>query len=282
MRIKRQLNRSNSLNQHSGEHGGDNWAISYGDMVTLLLAFFVLFFSTTKASPDITVVVEELKKEFKQVDVPKPTMVWGANDRKPTSEMNLDELGVKMNVQGNKVIVEFPKVSFFDTGSYQLTKDGESAIRRFGGVLKKFTSKMRVVVRGYTDNRPVKHTSGRVFKDNLELSSLRAIAALRVMNKEGIPYHLLRIGGYGESDKSAKIEAEDILKYDRKIVLVIEELDKTERNLEGLYTNTKENLEQINGVRKVASVKKGSTNVESKSAPTEEKKSEEVQNEDAQ
>lgn len=247
------MNRSNTLAGHGGDHGGDNWAISYGDMVTLLLAFFVLFFSTSKVSKDITVVVEELQKEFKQVEVPKANMVWGKADRNPTSEVNLDELGVKLNVQGNKIIVEFPKVSFFDTGSYELTKDGELAIKRFGGVLKKFTSKMRVVVRGYTDNRPVKHTMGRMFKDNLELSSLRAISALRVMNREGIPYHLLRIGGYGESDKSVHIENEDILKYDRKIVLVIEELDKTERNLEGLYTNTKENLEQINGQRKIAS-----------------------------
>lgn len=270
------MNRSNSLNQHGGEHGGDNWAISYGDMVTLLLAFFVLFFSTTKASPDITVIVEELKKEFKQVDVPKPNMVWGKQDRQPTSEMNLDEVGVKMNVQGNKVIVEFPKVSFFDTGSYQLTKEGEQALKRFGGVLKKFTSKMRVVVRGYTDNRPVRHTSGRIFKDNLELSSLRAISALRVMNQEGIPYHLLRIGGYGESDKSTEIQTEDILKYDRKIVLVIEELDKTERNLEGLYTHSKENLDQINGKRQVAST----TKKDVKDKASDEVKKEEVSNEE--
>jgi chemotaxis protein MotB len=271
------MNRSNSLGQHSGSHGGDNWAISYGDMVTLLLAFFVLFFSTSRVTPDITMIVEELKKEFKQVDVPKPKIVWGKQDRQPTSQMNLDEIGVKMNVQGNKVIVEFPKVSFFDTGSYQLTSEGEQALRRFGGVLKKFTSKMRVVVRGYTDNRPVKHTSRRLFKDNLELSSLRAISALRVMNQEGIPYHLLRIGGYGESDKSTEIQPEDILKYDRKIVLVIEELDRTERNLEGLYTNSKENLDQINGKRQMAStVKKGVQEKASVEVKTEEVPNDEV------
>ncbi len=244
----RKLNRSNSLS-HNSEHGSENWAISYGDMVTLLLAFFVLFFSTSKTSKDISIVADELKKEFNQIDVPKPTLVWGAENRQPTSEVSLDELGMKLNVQGNKIIVEFPKISFFDTGSYQLTNDGSMALKRFGGVLQKFKSKMRIVVRGYTDNRPVKHTSSRVFKDNLELSSLRAISALRIMNQVGIPFHLLRIGGYGESDKGSDIEKEDILKYDRKVVLVIEELDKTERNVDGLYTNSKENLDQINNVK---------------------------------
>lgn len=235
------------MSKGSGEHTSDNWAISYGDMVTLLLAFFVLFFSTTRSSPDIHLVAEELKKEFNHIDVPEANLVWGTSEEKGAStQVSLDGIGVQMNTQGNKIIVEFPKVSFFNTGSYHLTPDGELAIKKFGSVLKNFTSKMRIVVRGYTDNRPVRHTQGRIFKDNLELSSLRAISALRVMNQEGIPYHLLRIGGYGETDKGDEISSESIRKFDRKIVLVIEELDKTERNMEGLYTSSKDNLDQIN------------------------------------
>ena len=59
----------------------------------------------------------------------------------------------------------------------------------------------------------------------------RAIAALRSLNSSGVPFAILRIGGYGESDKSGQISEEEVSKFDRKIVLVIEPLDTTERGI---------------------------------------------------
>lgn len=244
-----------------GDHNS-NWAISYGDMVTLLLAFFVLFFSVSKTSHEIKIVDEALKKEFNQKTWPKADSTWGAQNRFPTSEMTDFEgiKGLKTSAQGNKLIVEFPMTSFFDAGSYTVSDEGSSMLKKFGVVLNKFTGKMRIVVRGYTDNKPVKSLAHRAYKDNLELSALRAIAALRLLNKEGIPYHLLRIGGYGETDKAKEISAKDILKYDRKIVLVIEPLDNTERGLETLDTVAKKVIEEPE-----------TENREPSSAPSEEK-----------
>ncbi len=224
-----------------GDHNS-NWAISYGDMVTLLLAFFVLFFSVSKTSSEIKIVDKALKQEFNHFSFPTPDLTWGKQDRFPTSElMEFDEIsGLKTVTQGNKLIVEFPKVSFFTPGSFVLTDDGEKMLKKAGYVLKNFTGKMRIVVRGYTDNKPVKIKSNRIYKDNLELSALRAISALRLLNSEGIPYHLLRIGGYGETDKGKAITDSEIRKYDRKIVLVIEPLDNTERGLDREPASSKE------------------------------------------
>lgn len=226
-----------------GDHNS-NWAISYGDMVTLLLAFFVLFFSVTKTSQEIKVVDKALKQEFGQETWPKPSTTWGKQNRFPTSEMTDFEgtKGIKTSAQGNKLIVEFPQVSFFSQGSYVVSSEGTEMLKKFGTVLKQFTGKMRIVVRGYTDNKPVKYTGRRMYKDNLELSALRAIAALRLLNSEGIPYYLLRIGGYGETDKAKEISAKEILKYDRKIVLVIEPLDNTERGLDSVFAASNESV----------------------------------------
>lgn len=228
-----------------GDHNS-NWAISYGDMVTLLLAFFVLFFSVSKTTHEIKIVDEALKKEFNVMTWPKPDATWGKQNRFPTSEMTDFEgvRGLKTTAQGNKLIVEFPMVSFFSAGSYDVSPEGAEMLKKFGVVLNKFTGKIRVVVRGYTDNKPVKARANSLFKDNLELSALRAIAALRVLNKEGIPYHLLRIGGYGETDKGKTLSAEEVRKYDRKIVLVIEPLDNTERGQDSIYSDNKNTKEE--------------------------------------
>ena len=103
----------------------------------------------------------------------------------------------------------FPKVSFFNSAEFVLTNEGKGALERFASVFKTVRGRLRLVVRGYTDNRPVK--SGKVYKDNMELSALWAISALRALNGNGVPYHLMRIGGYGETDKSKK---EEYVTYD--------------------------------------------------------------------
>jgi chemotaxis protein MotB len=225
-----------------GDHSG-NWAISYGDMITLLLTFFVLFFNVNvQSSSKVQFLQEDLKKDFTVVNSNKRKPASSdAKVQESTTEGKEDEFPqivdrrlealpfIDTKIEGDKLLVEFPGVSFFSSGEFNLTTEGDAALRRFAITFKKYTGDMRLIVRGYTDNRPVKHKENRYYKDNLELSSLRSIAAIRTLSKEEIPLELLRIGGYGESDKAEKLSDSDVLKYDRKIVLVVEPLDSTER-----------------------------------------------------
>ncbi|MGE0763082.1 MAG: flagellar motor protein MotB [Bdellovibrionales bacterium] len=228
--LRSQMFRSRREHQSpEGDHNS-NWAISYGDMVTLLLAFFVLFFSLGNDTLQIRLIDKLVKKEFAYVAPTRPDATWGPIEQ--TADPVAPDL--KTTVQGNKLLVEFPIVSFFKTAEYVLTPEGENSLKKFASVFTGFTGQMRLIVRGYTDSRPVRRGRHQPFSDNLELSALRAIAALRALNSAGIPHHLMRIGGYGETDKSQQVSAEERLRYDRKIVLVIEPLDSTERGLENL------------------------------------------------
>jgi chemotaxis protein MotB len=212
-----------------GDHNS-NWAISYGDMVTLLLAFFVLFFNLGQDSLHIRLIDKMVKKEFAYTAPRTPDSVWG-----PIEHLSAPSAkDIKTTLQGNKLLVEFPSVSFFESGSFVLTENGQLALNKFANVFSQFTGKMRVVVRGYTDSRPVRQDRHSRYADNIELSALRAISALRILNQSGIPHHLMRIGGYGETDKSRSVSTDDVLRYDRKIVLVIEPLDSTERGFEAV------------------------------------------------
>ena len=221
-----------------GDHNS-NWAISYGDMITLLLAFFVLFFNIESDSFKMKLFQKQISEVFGsgQIDEPdrKPDMVWGnsekAEEMHPAFDRKMKEIPqIETKLRGDKLLVEFPNVSFFHTAQFQLTSEGEEVLVKFADVFRPYLVNMRLVVRGYTDNRPVKAKGNRKFKDNLELSSLRSLSAIRTLHKKGIPLHLMRIGGYGETDKGEEISGSDLLKYDRKIVLVVEPLDTTERN----------------------------------------------------
>lgn len=214
----------------NGDHNS-NWAISYGDMITLLLTFFVLFFHIGSDSFHLKMVEKEINETFSPPTEKKPDMTWGKVDqaRTPSSVFSQTQKieEIKTTAMGDKLIVEFPNVSFFATAQYELTADGQRVLEKFANVFKNKVADMRLIVRGYTDNRPVKRAG--VFKDNLELSMFRSISAIRVLSEKGIPLHLMRSGGYGETDKAQEITKEDQIKYDRKIVLVLEPLDQTER-----------------------------------------------------
>lgn len=213
-----------------GDHNS-NWAISYGDMITLLLAFFVLFFHVGSDSYHVKMIEKVINEAFSPPQEKAPDMTWGKQDsREPATVFSQTDKSqdIKTTAMGDKLIVEFPNVSFFNTARYELTDEGKSILEKFARTFHDKVKDMRLIVRGYTDNRPVKNPAG-TFKDNLELSVFRALSAVRVLNHQGIPLHLMRTGGYGETDKAREITAEDQLKLDRKIVLVLEPLDQTER-----------------------------------------------------
>jgi hypothetical protein len=50
----------------------------------------------------------------------------------------------------------------------------------------------------------VKKEPGKRFEDNLELSALRSVSTMRVLEKAGIPFGLMRLGGWGELHQTRK------------------------------------------------------------------------------
>lgn len=236
MRRLKDFKRIREQQSPEGDHNS-NWAISYGDMITLLLAFFVLFFHVGSDSFHVKMIEKAINEAFSPPQEKAPDMTWGQQDsRDPASVFTHTDKSheIKTTAMGDKLIVEFPNISFFGTAKYELTEEGKVVLEKFARTFQNKIKDMRLIVRGYTDNRPVK--SPGHFKDNLELSVFRALSAVRVLNGQGIPLHLMRTGGYGETDKAQEITAEDQLKFDRKIVLVLEPLDQTERGFATVTT----------------------------------------------
>lgn len=211
--------------QHSAEIH-NNWEISYGDMVTLLLGFFVIFFNVKNDPLNIQILLDKFKNHLKTAD--------SAREQQNQQEVPLalfhplsKETETTPYQVGNKLIIEFPGVSFFDAGSVELTSEGQNALKTFATKAKDFMGQFRYVVRGYTDNKaPGKHP---IYKDNLELSAFRSISAIRYLKDQGLKLSDMRVGGYGETEHSERTLPPEVRKADRKIVIVIEPLDLSER-----------------------------------------------------
>jgi len=175
----------NRRQRHTMSHEVDSegsWAISYGDMVTLLLTFFIIFFSHDKfqmqkalhldvmerrnqASRDIASVLE--KSSF-------------------VAEKVKDDVDGTIHHEGQRVIVEFSGVSFFKSASTDLSPKAQKALTQFMSSYSPYIGKYNIGIRAFTDPRKVRSDHVR-FQDNLELSALRSVSVMRFFQKNGIP-----------------------------------------------------------------------------------------------
>jgi len=136
----------------------------------------------------------------------------------------LKALNAEASRIGDRVYIMFPKVSFFASASTEMTAEGRRALEKFAKVYLPFAGKAQLNIIGFSDERPVKAVYR--FRDNLELSVLRAVSAQRVAESVGIPLSRTRLMGHGINTKL--VEGEDPTSsmerwaLTRKIMLVIE------------------------------------------------------------
>ncbi|MBC7715069.1 MAG: hypothetical protein H7177_17110 [Rhizobacter sp.] len=215
------------------EHGSDElWAISYGDMITLLLSFFVIYFSIDPKKTDQEKVDNHLITHFKMLDL--------TETKKSTSVMQFEKNHIgdapkfeplknaKITKIDDRLLVTFDSMEFFKTADIDPNNQGIATLQAFAAKFMPYAGMYKVSIKAFTDTRAVKN--GHRFKDNLELSALRALAALRIMQKAGIPLSRMEIAGYGEMNKLstlvdskqlAVLTEKEIKNISRTIVLII-------------------------------------------------------------
>ena len=214
-----------------------SWAISYGDMITLLLCFFILFFTTDSARDYqarlTSAMLAALNDERKSTEGAAPPLVL--LDIGTKAEKGIDLTLVKTwngsaHQVGEKLLIEFPGVSFFKSGRTELTREGRAALEDFTKRYMPYSGQYLANILAFTDHKKVLKSKSRRFDDNLELSALRAVATMRALQKTGIPLQRMRLGGHGElvttAQELARLPASerDVKNLDlaRRIVIVFE------------------------------------------------------------
>ena len=238
---------------YKAEEVDNHWAISYGDMITLLLGFFVLFFNIKSQVVDLTLVKKDLDEYFSAKAGPVQKNAEAQQDGKVSSPLYSEDvqnsLKIKSNMEGERILVEFPGVSFFRSGNHILTKEGKEALTDFSKAINKHLGSFRLIVRGYTDDAPLR--TQKKYKDNLELSAFRSISAIRFLHDQGMTLNSMRIAGYGESSASRAALDRDLASLQRKVVIVIEPLDHTEKKSEATGGGVEADSKTIEEVKNV-------------------------------
>lgn len=182
---------------------GEGWLVTYGDAITLLLAFFVMILSVS----DINVgKVEELKEGLAGLTKQKRPTPF--NDIKKELEKIVDEHGMGDNVNvaidSKGVKVEFSNFSLYDSGSAAIKPGAVPMLSEVTNVIRDTSSSTHLVeVEGHTDDVPIKTER---FPSNWELSSARASNVVKYLLGKGIDKERLKASGYADSRPKQELE----------------------------------------------------------------------------
>lgn len=173
--------------EDNDEGGANDWLATYSDMITLLMAFFVIFFSASKVDLQL---FEELKNGFVDdklnTKAGSPlTMLFNQLDSTFDNSQN-DNSKVSINKDYRGINILLNSENLFNSGESDLSLEGILTINDICLSLDSIVGKYNLVmdIEGHTDDTPI-HSFR--FPSNWELSSARAATVLRQMIENGLP-----------------------------------------------------------------------------------------------
>ncbi len=171
------------------------WIYSYADLVTLLMAFFVIIIMVKTSKPET---VQKIADSFAKATGQASTIPPGM-DRVITelSQILKNQAAVAVTKTTQGVSLSFMGGLFFETLSAELSQSGQEILRTLAPVIAKMPRGYRVDVGGHSDNRPV--TDDSMYPSNWELSAARAAAVVRFLVTTGVPAKRLRAIGYADT-----------------------------------------------------------------------------------
>jgi len=233
-----------------------SWMVTFSDLSTLLLTFFVLLLSMSSMNE------RALRSAFvnfqsssgilyfrnaARVMMPRDIVM---KDIAKTLESlhlmdirNVDEISVKdlsddphqdlnlLVATGNLIMIKkrpgtddfsliFGSKLLFDSASAELLPGAYPLLKRIAGFLKE--ARYRAYIDGHTDNVPIRSEE---FESNDELSLARALSVLTYMVKtEDVPPAKVSMGAYGSSYPMANNDAEAGRAMNRRVEMIFRKI----------------------------------------------------------
>jgi chemotaxis protein MotB len=217
----------------------ERWLITYADLITLLLAFFIMMYTFSKQDAQkYEEVSHSLRTIFKGgsgvlkagsgtgSSLINPFVKAGAGgeikkeleDQVSAMADTLDE-GHTISVLADErgIVIRVTDRTFFDPGKAELKDTARDALRKIAPILEK--SKSQVRIEGHTDNVPINTSE---FKSNWELSTRRATEVVRyLIERYNFPPDRICASGYAEYRPVAANDTSVNRALNRRIEIVL-------------------------------------------------------------
>ena len=190
------------------EEGVDSWLMSYADMITLLMCFFIIFVSVSEPKRDkFSEITQGLANKFGSVDMSTPFAgVFGSLQSIVESHHMFRDVAI---VKTDKSVeMEIASDAFFKRHTADIEESKLEVLAEMADAIKTVDFlEYRVIIEGHTSDLQPK--SG-LYATNWELSSARASRIVRFLIEKGMPADRMRAVGY--ADTQPKVPNTDIQK----------------------------------------------------------------------
>ncbi len=219
----------------------DAWLATYGDMVTLVLTFFVLLYSFSSVN----------EKKLKEISVALTSLLGGGTSGESIldggngilEEVVPEDVGMQnstftkvseflennglediaqIKTDDRGVIIELNDKILFESGKSELIPESRGVLDKISGLLG--TLDNTFIIEGHTDNVPIDTYK---FNDNWDLSSSRANSVIRYFTKvKGLDVNKFNSAAYGEFKPLVDNSTEENRAKNRRVNILIVATEK--------------------------------------------------------
>jgi chemotaxis protein MotB len=209
-KLKKNNSNKNDPNKYGDQvmedEGAPLWMITFADMVTLLLTFFILYYSIASMNMQKfkeAIIGEEqasigLLELLDSAEVKESIQnLTGMKSNDILSDITevAEESDLQIDSSDSKVVVRVPGASLFKPGQADLQLSARPVLDEVIRVVNKYPN-YKIHIQGHTDDVPI---STDKFPTNWELSAARATAVLRYFYDKGADPKLMTATGYADT-----------------------------------------------------------------------------------
>jgi chemotaxis protein MotB len=218
----------------------ERWLLTYADLITLLLIFFVIMYAMSKVdAAKFDQLVEMLSKAFggqksvitmSNMGLLPQNAVFGDTRTKQRKlyvkateqlQKEISSRAIRVTQDDRGIVVSLASDCYFGSGKADFGDSTESVLKKVSGLLN--TTEGNIRIEGHTDDMPIIQGSSLAQRlpTNWELSSQRAVNVLKFFEKLGIERKRLSAAAFADTRPIKPNDTYEGRAYNRRVEIVI-------------------------------------------------------------
>ena len=253
--------RNNNNNNNDNEPGSPAWMTTFGDMMTLLLVFFVLLYSFSSMDVEkFRGFISALQSQLGVLDggqtiTPNPNIDAGTlGEDYAQAPQNIQQimreldnyiesngLGERVNVENKRkgLVISLTGEILYELGRAEIREQGREVLAMISDILKDIPND--IMIEGHTDDLPIRTDE---FPSNWELSTARAVNVIKFLIEErDFDPARLSAAGYSEYRPLTDNDSPESRAENRRVEVVVLNSQYTVNNGAEVENSNQTNLQ---------------------------------------
>ncbi len=203
--------------EHRTPEDNESWLLSYADLITNLLIFFVMLLSMAEIS---TTKMQTVRQKLSGKKSPASLASIQEEIDERIKQQNLEQV-VQTDLTDDGLKLQLNSGVVFDSAEAEILPEMETVLAGMLDTLVPYADRYKFAVEGHTDSRPINSVR---FKSNWELSTARANAVRVRLERVGVDPERVRVEGYADTqalpeDDLTGLDDDERLARHRRVVV---------------------------------------------------------------